>query len=593
MYYSDDVRNEILSRNDVVDVIGSYVSLKKKGNNYEACCPFHHEKTPSFKVSREKQMYHCFGCGVGGTVITFVMEYENLNYPEALEKLAQRAGITLPERSMSSADREKQQYKTVLKDMNRTACAYFHYIMKNSERGRRAYDYFRETRGLTEETIDRFALGYSDIYKNDLYNYLRNKGYTDKQLKSSGLVEITEKEGGVDKFWNRAMIPILDINGKVIGFGGRVLGDGKPKYINTSDTEVFDKSHTLFAMNIARRSRRKGFICCEGYLDVISLHQAGFDNAVASLGTAFTFGHANIIKRYAQEVYLAYDSDGAGVAATKKVIAILREVGVGTRVINMRPYKDPDEFLKNLGAEAFEERMKASESGLMFIARMCYESYDQNDPGERTKSQNEIAKELSYIQDSLERNNYIDAISGKYGINRDALAVKVHEYGISHGAKPDIVVDEERRAENIRRDEAAQTASRTEKLLLTWLVNEPELFNILDGIVDERDFTPGIVGTVAGKLYEQFRKEQAVKPAVIVNMFQDVDEQRLVAEMLQTDLAMDITDEEVDAAVTDIVKKIKLASIKASLETETDIAKVQQLIKERKKIEKLSVSIHR
>lgn len=594
--------NEVLSRNDIVDVIGSYASLKKKGANYEACCPFHHEKTPSFKVNREKQMYHCFGCGVGGNVFTFVMEYENLNFPEAVERLAERAGVQLPEKSMNAQERSREQYKITLREMNKTAAAYFHYILKHSQHGEKAYEYFHETRGLSDETINKFALGYSDIYRDDLYRYLKSKGYTDDQMKGSGLVEISEKEGGVDKFWNRAMIPILDINGKVIAFGGRVMGDGKPKYINTSDTAVFDKSHTLFAMNIARRSRRKGFICCEGYMDVISMHQAGFDNAVASLGTAFTFGHAGIIKRYADEVYLAYDSDGAGVEATKKVIAILREVGVGARVINMRPYKDPDEFIQNLGSEAFEERIKKAESGMMFLARIYSEEYDQSDPGELTKFQNQIARELAYIEDDLERNNYVDAIARKYVIDKDALAAKVHAYGVAGTAKPEIVERETRRLqeqqgyEEFPGDQSAGAPGRLEtkdnktaKLLLTWLVNRPELFARLDGVVSEADFEPGIYRTVADKLYSQYREKHKVEPAVVVNTFQDVEEQRLVAGMLQTDLAIDMTEEEVGNAITEVVKKIKLASIKKQLESENDMMKVQQLIKDRKKIEKFKV----
>ena len=602
MYYSDDVINEVLSRNDIVDVIGSYASLKKKGANYEACCPFHHEKTPSFKVNREKQMYHCFGCGVGGNVFTFVMEYENLNFPEAVERLAERAGVQLPEKSMNAQERSREQYKITLREMNKTAAAYFHYILKHSQHGEKAYEYFHETRGLSDETINKFALGYSDIYRDDLYRYLKSKGYTDDQMKGSGLVEISEKEGGVDKFWNRAMIPILDINGKVIAFGGRVMGDGKPKYINTSDTAVFDKSHTLFAMNIARRSRRKGFICCEGYMDVISMHQAGFDNAVASLGTAFTFGHAGIIKRYADEVYLAYDSDGAGVEATKKVIAILREVGVGARVINMRPYKDPDEFIQNLGSEAFEERIKKAESGMMFLARIYSEEYDQSDPGELTKFQNQIARELAYIEDDLERNNYVDAIARKYVIDKDALAAKVHAYGVAGTAKPEIVEREARRLqeqqgyEEFPGEQSAGAQGRPEtkdnktaKLLLTWLVNRPELFARLDGVVSEADFEPGIYRTVADKLYSQYREKHKVEPAVVVNTFQDVEEQRLVAGMLQTDLAIDMTEEEVGNAITEVVKKIKLASIKKQLESENDMMKVQQLIKDRKKIEKFKV----
>lgn len=589
MYYSDDIIEEVLSRNDIVDVISGYTGLKRKGSNYEACCPFHHEKTPSFKVNREKQMYHCFGCGVGGNVFTFVMEYENMSFPEAVEYLADRAGMTLPEKEESAADRSREQYKLTLKEMNKSAAAYFHYILKHSEHGKRAYDYFKN-RGLTDETIDKFALGYSDIYKDDLYKYLRSKGYTDVQLKDSGLVNISEKEGGTDKFWNRAMIPILDINGKVIAFGGRVLGDGKPKYINTSDTPVFDKSRNLFAMNIARRSRRKSFICCEGYMDVISMHQAGFDNAVASLGTAFTFGHANIIKRYANDVYLAYDSDGAGVLATMKVIAILREVGVKARVINMRPYKDPDELIQALGSDGFEERINQAESAMMFEARILSEQYNQNDPEERTKFQNEVAKKLSVIEDVLERNNYIDAVSNLYRIDRDALKEKVHAYGISGVAKPEVIEREERKTE--QQSALRMSENKTAKLLLTWLVNEPSLFERIDGIIDENAFDEGIYRLVAGKLFEQYRAQGKVEPAIIINLFDSVEEQRLVAQMLQADLRIDMTADEIDAAITDVVKKLKLASIEAELLHTNDISRMQQLIREKANVSKLNITLN-
>lgn len=591
MYYSDEVIDEVMSRNDIVDVINGYTSLKRKGRSYEACCPFHHEKTPSFKVDREKQMYHCFGCGVGGNVFTFVMEYENMTFPEAVEYLAGRAGMTLPEKDMSGVDRSKEQYKLTLREMNKAAAAYFHYLLKHSEHGKNAYNYFKN-RGLSDEIINSFGLGYSDIYRDDLYKYLRSKGYTDSQLKDSGLVTIDEKDGGTDKFWNRAMIPILDINSKVIGFGGRVMGDAKPKYINTSDTVIFDKSRNLFAMNIARRSRRKGFICCEGYMDVISMHQAGFDNAVASLGTAFTFGHANILKRYTNEVYLAYDSDGAGVAATMKVIAILRELGISARVINMRPYKDPDEFIQALGSEAFEERINKAESAIMFEVRMLSENYNQNDPEEKTTFQKETAKKLALIDEPLERSNYIEAVANLYHIDSKALGELVHKYGISGAAKPDIVVREERRIENENSENHKEDKkNKSAKLLLTWLVNEPSLFRQLDGIIDEHNFEAGIYRIVAEKLFSQFRTKGKVEPATIITTFEGLDEQRLVAEMLQTDIRIDMTDEEMNLAVTDVVKKIKLASIEEELSHTNDIAVMQKLIREKAGISKLHISI--
>jgi DNA primase len=499
--------------------------------------------------------------------------------------------MTLPEKDMSGVDRSKEQYKLTLREMNKAAAAYFHYLLKHSEHGKNAYNYFKN-RGLSDEIINSFGLGYSDIYRDDLYKYLRSKGYTDSQLKDSGLVTIDEKDGGTDKFWNRAMIPILDINSKVIGFGGRVMGDAKPKYINTSDTVIFDKSRNLFAMNIARRSRRKGFICCEGYMDVISMHQAGFDNAVASLGTAFTFGHANILKRYTNEVYLAYDSDGAGVAATMKVIAILRELGISARVINMRPYKDPDEFIQALGSEAFEERINKAESAIMFEVRMLSENYNQNDPEEKTTFQKETAKKLALIDEPLERSNYIEAVANLYHIDSKALGELVHKYGISGAAKPDIVVREERRIENENSENHKEDKkNKSAKLLLTWLVNEPSLFRQLDGIIDEHNFEAGIYRIVAEKLFSQFRTKGKVEPATIITTFEGLDEQRLVAEMLQTDIRIDMTDEEMNLAVTDVVKKIKLASIEEELSHTNDIAVMQKLIREKAGISKLHISI--
>ena len=389
MYYSDDLIEEVRSRNDIVDVIGGYVSLKKQGNSYSACCPFHHEKTPSFHVSRDKQLYHCFGCGASGNVFTFIREYENLSFVESMKLLADRSGMTLPEYELSPKQKEQENYRTELKELNRAAAAYFHYLLTKTEHGKKALDYLHN-RGLNDDTIMAFAMGYSDIYNDDLYKYLKNKGYTDRQMVDAGLVDIYGDRGTKKNSWNRVMVPILDINGKVIAFGGRVLGDGKPKYVNTKETAVFDKSRNLFAMNIARRSKRRGIIICEGYMDVIAMHQAGFDNAVASLGTAFTIGQANIIKRYTDEVYLAYDSDGAGTNATMKAIGIMRSVGITTRVIDMKPYKDPDEFIKNMGREAYEERILNATTGIMFEVACLADNYNLKDPEEKTRFTKEV-----------------------------------------------------------------------------------------------------------------------------------------------------------------------------------------------------------
>lgn len=592
MYYSDEIIEDVRNRNDIVDVIGSYVSLKKKGNTYSACCPFHHEKTPSFHVSRDKQMYHCFGCGVGGNVFTFIMEYESFSFPEAVKTLADRCGIELPEKEMSAGQKEKENYKILLKDMNRTAAAYFHYLLVKTEHGKKAMEYLLN-RGLTNDTIIKFGMGYSDIYENDLYRYLKSKGYTDSQMKDSGLVDIQEGKGGTDKFWNRVMVPILDINGKVIGFGGRVLGDGMPKYINTRETQVFDKSHNLFAMNIARRSKRRGIIVCEGYMDVISMHQAGFDNAVASLGTAFTIGQAEIIKRYTDEVYLAYDSDGAGTKASLKNISILREVGLVTRVIDMKPYKDPDEFIRGMGAEAYEERIADAKSGIMFEIDTLAQSYKLNDPEDKIKFTKDVAKRLSAIEEVVARHSYIDTVSDQYSLDKEGFKSLVRKYGASGLGSDKIYADEYENVSNVKREEKKDEDDNIpQKLLLTWLVNDTSLFEALEGIVDENDFRGDSYKLVATALFNQYRQSKSVNPASIVNMFDDVEGQRLVAQILQTELPYDISPDEKEKAINDVVKRTKLDIIDYEMNNNSgDLTKFQKLIADKAKVSKLHISL--
>ena len=302
MYYSEEVIEEVRTKNDIVDVISGYVRLQKKGSSYFGLCPFHNEKSPSFSVSREKQMYYCFGCGAGGNVFTFLMDYENFSFVEALKFLADRAGVVLPEMEYSKEAKARADRKTQLLEINKLAAQYF-YVQLKSEQGKTAHAYLTG-RQLSEETIKAFGLGYSSKYSDDLFRYLRKRGYTEDLIRQAGLINTDEKNGVYDKFWNRVMFPIMDVNNRVIGFGGRVMGDAKPKYLNSPETEIFDKSRNLYGLNRARTSRKPYFLVCEGYMDVIALHQAGFTNAVASLGTALTTGHAALIKRYVQEVYL-------------------------------------------------------------------------------------------------------------------------------------------------------------------------------------------------------------------------------------------------------------------------------------------------
>lgn len=418
MFYPEDVVEEVRMKNDIVDVISGYVKLQKKGSSYFGLCPFHNEKSPSFSVSPGKQMYYCFGCGAGGNVITFVMEYENYTFPEALQMLADRAGVELPKQEFSKEAKAQADLRAALLEINKLAANYFYYQLKQPQ-GKIGYDYLTR-RKLSDETIRHFGLGFANKTSDDLYRYMRSKGYRDEILKETGLFFIEER-GAHDKFWNRVMFPILDVNNRVIGFGGRVMGDGEPKYLNSPETKLFDKSRNLYGLNYARTSREKYMLICEGYMDVIAMHQAGFTNAVASLGTAFTSQHAALIKRYTDQVILTYDSDGAGVKAALRAIPILKEVGISCKVLNMQPYKDPDEFIKNLGADAFRERIDQAKNSFLFEIDVLKRDYNLEDPEQKTKFYNAVARKLLEFPEALERDNYIQAVSREQFINYQDL----------------------------------------------------------------------------------------------------------------------------------------------------------------------------
>lgn len=585
MYYSDEIIEEVRSRNDIVDVIGSYVNLKRKGNSHSACCPFHHEKTPSFHVSREKQMYHCFGCGVGGNVFTFLMEHENFTFPEAMEALAERAGYDLPKQEMSANEKKQADTRTRIKDMNKLAAGYFHYLLK-TDHGATALQYLKD-RGLSDDTITKFGLGFSDVYRDDLYKYLKNKGYKDEDLNDSGLVKFDEKYGFSDRFWNRVMFPIIDTNNRVIGFGGRVLGDAKPKYINTQDTLVFDKSRNLYGLNLAKKSKRQGIIFCEGYMDVISMHQAGFDNAVASLGTALTVGQVNLIKRFTDRAYLAYDSDEAGTKAALRALEIMREFEMPARVISLKPYKDPDELIQAEGVDELEKRINEAKSGTMFEIDILAHNYNQEDPQERTQFQKEAAKRLALITDPMERKNYIDSVAKHYDIEKDSLKEAVTQYGIAGGTKVDTSVFRERNRKSPE-EEKEQQQLKTERLLISWMINEPILFEILQDTIQPDDFFEPVYHDVVKQLYEQYHREQKVIPAAIMNHYQSKEEHEKVSMIMQQDFEIAVAQSEKSKVVTDLVKTIKLRSIEHQMEMQKgDLTKQSELIIEKVRIEKM------
>ena len=419
MYYPDELIDEVRSANDIVDIIGQYVQLKRSGSSYMGLCPFHGEKTPSFSVSRQKQMYYCFGCHKGGNVITFVKDYENLSFTEAVQQLAARAGIALPEQEFSAEEKRRRDERLALLEVNRAAGAYYYYQLRTPA-GKAGLDYLKG-RGLSDETIRAFGLGFAGQDSRGLYRYLKSKGYSDTLLRESGLFGADERRGMYDKFWNRVMFPIMDVNSRIIGFGGRVMGDAKPKYLNSPETKIFDKSRNLYGLHVARRSRGGALILCEGYMDVIAMHQAGFTNAVASLGTALTSQHCTLLRRYTSDVFLSYDSDKAGVNAALRAIPMLREAGITPRILKLAPYKDPDEFVKALGREALQERLDSAQNAFLFEVGVIRDRYDMTDPDAKTRFFREVAAKIAGLETEMERENYIDAIAAAYGIEPLAL----------------------------------------------------------------------------------------------------------------------------------------------------------------------------
>ena len=590
MYYSDEIIEEVRSRNDIVDVISGYVKLQRKGSSYFGLCPFHNEKSPSFSVSPGKQMYYCFGCGAGGNVFTFLMEYENFTFVEAVKHLADRAGVKLPEAEYSKEARQAADLRSRLLEVQKKAAAFYYYQLRQ-EGGQQAMEYLTG-RELSEETMRKFGLGYSPKFSGGLYRYLKEKGYSDSLLKESGLFNIDERRGMQDKFWNRVMFPIMDVNNRVIGFGGRVMGDAKPKYLNSPETKIFDKSRNLYGLNAARTSRKPYLIICEGYMDVISMHQAGFTNAVASLGTALTSGHASLMSRYTKEVLLTYDSDEAGQRAALRGIPILRAAGITPRVVNLSPYKDPDEFIKAQGREDFEKRLDEAMNYFLFEVKVLEKQFDLSDPEGKTQFYREIAKKLLEFPEELERNNYMESISRLYQIQFEDLRKMVNRMalvGTAQTARPRTEIRSKKKED---REDASKTA---QKLMLTWLTSYPSMFDTIEGYIDAEDFTTPLYHQAAVLVFAQ-HQEGEVSPAKLLNQFTDPQEQKEVASLFHATLHLE-SKEERKRALLETVCRLKRDSInwRSDHLQPTDLAGLQKIVEERKRLEDLErgrVTLH-
>ena len=611
MYYPEEVIEEVRMRSDIVDIVSGYVKLQKKGSNLFGLCPFHHEKSPSFSVAPSKQMYHCFGCGVSGNVITFVMEYENYSFREAVEMLADRAGVKLPKMEYSREMKAQADLKAALLEINKLAANYFYYQLKQPH-GKVGYDYLKH-RQLSDEIIRRFGLGYSNKVSDDLYKYLKSRGYDDSVLKETGLVTIEER-GARDKFWNRVMFPIMDVNNRVIGFGGRVMGDGEPKYLNSPETKLFDKSRNLYGLNYARTSRQKYILLCEGYMDVIAMHQAGFTNAVASLGTAFTEQHAALLKRYTDQAILTYDSDGAGVKAALRAIPILKQAGISAKVLNMRPYKDPDEFMKNLGPEEFQKRIDNARNSFLYEIDVLKAGCDMQDPEQKTDFYNKTARKLLQFSEALERDNYIQAVSREFFINYEDLRQLVNRLGSRYGTGTLAAAGGQRgseaagggfdqggtygqnagaggRASGSRKKDKEEGIRQSERLLLTWLIEEPELFDKIKGIIGPEDFVKPLYREAAEEVFKAHETGE-VNPAAILNHFiDDEGSYKEVAALFNATLEESLNNEEQKKAFSETVKRVKKSSLDDRIRKASNLDELQRLIREQAGLASLHISL--
>ena len=577
MYYGEDIVEEVRQKTDIVDLVGQYVHLKKKGSSYFGLCPFHGEKTASFSVSPGKQIFYCFGCGKAGDSIRFLMEYENLSFVEALEELAERANITLPKEEKRDKGEEDLRYKIL--EINKQA-ALFYVKQLRSEKGKQGLAYCAK-RKLSGESITHFGLGYAGKERDSLYQYCKSLGFKDRVLQESGLFSF--KENGVyDKFFNRLIFPIMDLHNRVIGFGGRVMGDGEPKYLNSPETKLFDKSRNLFALNFSRKSRANYFILCEGYMDVISLHQWGFSEAVAALGTAFTEQQADLMKRFNSLIYLCFDSDGAGKKACKRAISILREKKLEGKVIRLSPYKDPDEFLKAEGKEAFEKRIEEAKNAFLWEVEEKKTEFDLHDPAGMQKYMESIAELLrTSFSDPVERENYLKAVAREQMLKAENLQHLVdkeeEKTQLSFGLRKNAGRQEKKREERWN--------SPLEEEFLSVLMQRNEFVDLAKKYIEEVDFQ----GDFAKEIYLKLLSGLSAK--AILDSYQNEEEkyQKLV-KLYHGDLYhMDLEKDEEKKLLSDYIRQLKLQKIEKEIKEVTDAEGLSHCFKERDKWEHFSL----
>lgn len=587
-----DFIDEVVQKNDIVDLISRYVTLKRVGNRFQALCPLHNDKkTPSFSVSPDKQLFHCFGCGAGGTVINFIMAKENLDFMEAVKFLAERAGIPVPDyRSAAEKNRAAQihEKKKRMYEMNAEAARFFFNQLIAPE-NKFALDYLKD-RKLLNSTIKSFGLGYAPDSWSMLIDYMKGKGYSEEELVEVGLAVKRENGSCFDKFRDRVMFPIVDLRGNVIGFGGRILKDkdNAPKYLNSPETLIFQKKENLFAMNKAKNSKAGQILAMEGYMDVISLHQSGFDNAVASLGTAFTPQQAELIKRYADKVVLCYDADEAGQKATDRAGEILRGADIKTKVLKINDAKDPDEYIKTKGAEMFQLLVENAESFIEYKVHNIEKKFNLEDPVAKIEFVEQVAKVMAGIKSDVEREVYIKRCARNLDISPESIQAQVDDY-----LRKKKAIDRNRDMRQEKRDFEARTGGRSdldkmrlynaEKLLLN-LICEKEIFKEVKDKLSPEDFSEGLHQKLAKIIYDTLGKGERLNPVMVISRFDEGD-LGAVSEILSDDKNVDNKAEAVKMPLK-IVLDYKTKKADAATAQGGDAARLQEIMDRLKKEKK-------
>lgn len=585
MRYSDEILNEVRENSDIVEVISQYVHLKRSGRNYFGLCPFHNEKSPSFSVSPDKQIFHCFGCGVGGNVFTFISKIEGIGFKEAIENLADRAGIVLP-KSTNNEDSRKEELKSKVYKVNNFTADYYHKRLYKPE-SKAGQEYVKQ-RKLTNETLESYNLGFSGNY-DELYKILRKEGFNDEEILESGLVKKNEHGQYVDFYRDRFMIPILDVRNRVIAFGGRVLGDAKRfKYLNSPENIVYSKGKHLFGLNVAKRYDHKKLLIVEGYMDAISLHQRGITNVVAALGTALTTNQGWLLRRNAEQVILGFDADGAGQNAIMRAMEVMQNMGCDMRVLQMTGAKDPDEFIIKYGSARFQKLMNEAISLLEFRVKVLEQNLDLEVASDKVKFLNEIAKLIAKIDNTIEQEIYIEKLSKGYNISKEAIFGQVNKLQYSsriqtknlEKPKPVVIHKKETKVDN----NVSEEIIKRENTIISILINNPENFQMIKEHMKIEDFKYDLNIKIVKALYEELEKEDS-NISLVLDKIEDEEIKNHLTAIMAEDYG--ISDSNDTKAIEDILRKYEREKLEKRRDelislssTETDAVKRKELGKE-------------